>query len=176
MYSIAGFIGEDGYYDISNMADLEFLDLYDNRLTSVDISKNTKLKELRINVGNSISTIDFSNNPMLENISANSSGLQGNVDISNLTELKIFNVAFNDITSIDFSNNTKLKYLEIDGNQITGEIDVSNCTNLLEFYASNGNNISCIKVNQAQLDAYNGNNVPEGFKWQLSVEPKLNCN
>ena len=49
-------------------------------------------------------------------------------------------------------------------------------TNLLEFYASNGNNISCIKVNQAQLDAYNGNNVPEGFKWQLSVEPKLNCN
>ena len=176
MCSIAGFIGEDGYYDISNMADLEFLDLYDNRLTSVDISKNTKLKELRINMGNSISTIDFSNNPMLENISANSSGLQGNVDISNLTELQILNLANNDINAIDVSNNTKLKYLEIDGNQITGEIDVSNCTNLLEFYASNGNNISCIKVNQAQLDAYNGNNVPEGFKWQLSVEPKLNCN
>ena len=175
MCSIEGFIGEDGYYDISNMADLEFLDLYDNRLTSVDISKNSKLKEIRINIGNSISTIDFSNNPMLEIILANSSGLQGNVDISNLTELKIFNVAYNDITSIDFSNNTKLKYLEIDGNQISGEIDVSNCTNLLEFYASSGNNISCVKVNQAQLDAYNGNNVPDGFKWQLSVEPTLNC-
>ncbi|MGB2138470.1 MAG: hypothetical protein ACPHVP_06315, partial [Flavobacteriales bacterium] len=41
MCSIEGFIGEGGHYDISNMPDLIFLDLYDNRLTSVDISNNT---------------------------------------------------------------------------------------------------------------------------------------
>lgn len=175
MCSIEGFIGEGGHYDISNMPGLIFLDLYDNRLTSVDISNNTKLEEIRINMGNSISTIDFSNNILLETVLANNSGLDGELDISNLTELKVLNVANNSINIINFSNNTKLEYLEINGNQIEGEIDVSNCTNLIEFYANYGNNISCIKVNQAQLDAYNGINIPEGFKWELSTEPTVDC-
>lgn len=176
MCSIEGFIGPGGHYDISNMSDLEFLDLYDNRLTSVDISNNTKLKEIRINWGNTISTIDFSNNPLLETVLANSSGLEGELDVSNLLELKYLNVGYNKINSLDVSNNIKLEYLDINQNQIEGVIDVSNCTNLLEFYANFGNNISCIKVNQEQLDAYNGINVPEGFKWELSVEPTLGCN
>lgn len=173
MCSIEGFIGEGGHYDISNMSELIFLDLYDNRLTSVDISKNTKLEEIRINMGNSISTIDFSNNILLETVLANNSGLDGELDVSNLTELEVLNVAYNNISSINLLNNTKLKYLEINGNQIEGEIDVSNCTNLLEFYANYGNNFSCIIVNQEQLDAYNGVNPPDGFKWELSIEPTL---
>ena len=134
MCSIEGFIGEGGHYDISNMADLIFLDLYDNRLTSVDISNNTKLEEIRINMGNSISTIDFSNNLLLETIEANYSGLEGELDVSNLTQLKKLDVSSNNINSINFLNNRKLEYLSISGNQIEGEIDVSNCTNLLEFY------------------------------------------
>ena len=176
MCSIEGFVGEGGHYDISNMPDLIFLDLYDNRLTSVDISNNTKLEEIRINMGNSISTIDFSNNIFLQTILANSSGLEGELDVSNLTELEVLNVAYNNISAVNFSNNTKLKYLEINGNQIEGKIDVSNCTNLLEFYANNGNNLSCIIVNQEQLDSYNGINPPDGFKWELSIEPTLACN
>ena len=127
-------------------------------------------------MGNSISTIDFSNNIFLQTILANSSGLEGEIDISNLTELEVLNVAYNNISAINFSNNTKLEYLEINGNQIEGEIDVSNCTNLLEFYANYGNNLSCIIVNQEQLDAYNGINPPDGFKWELSIEPTLECN
>ena len=176
MCSIEGFIGEGGHYDISNMPDLIFLDLYDNRLTSVDISNNTKLEEIRINVGNSISTIDFSNNIFLQTVLASNSGLEGELDVSNLTELEELNIANNNISAINFSNNTKLEYLEINGNQIEGEIDVSNCTNLLEFYANYGNNLSCIIVNQDQLDAYNGINPPDGFKWELSIEPTLVCN
>lgn len=176
MCSIEGFIGEGGHYDISNMPNLEFLDLYDNKLTSVDISNNTKLKEIRINMGNNITTIDFSNNALLETILANNSGLEGILDVSNLTELKTLNIAYNNISSTSFSNNTKLEYLEINGNQIEGEIDVSNCTSLLEFYASYGNNINCIIVNQEQLDAYNGIDTPDNFKWELSVEPTLECN
>jgi hypothetical protein len=176
MCSIEGFIGEGGHYDISNMPDLIFLDLYDNRLTSVDISNNTKLEEIRINIGNSISTIDFSNNIFLQTVLANNSGLEGELNVSNLTELEVLNVAYNNISSINFSNNTKLEYLEINGNQIEGEVDVSNCTNLLEFYAKYDNNLSCIIVNQEQLDAYNGINPPDGFKWELSIEPTLDCN
>ena len=94
----------------------------------------------------------------------------------NLTQLKKFDVSSNNINSINFLNNRKLEYLSISGNQIEGEIDVSNCTNLLEFYANYVNNLSCIIVNQEQLDAYNGINPPDGFNWELSIEPTLACN
>lgn len=176
MCSIEGYIGEGGYVDLSNMADLEFLDLYDNRLTALDISNNTKLKEIRINIGNSIPSIDLSNNPLVEIILANNSGLKGDLEVSNLTALKILNIANNEIETIDLSNNTKLEYLELNNNKITGTIDVSNCTNLLEFYALFNDNIACIKVNQTQLDAINGVNVPENFNWQLPISVSLDCN
>lgn len=175
MCSIQGYIGQGGYYDISNMTDLELLDLYDNKLTSVDISGNPKLKEIRINWGNNISSIDFSNNTLLETILANSSGLEGNFNVSNLTELKVLNIGSNNIQTIDLSNNTKLEYLELTGNNISGPIDVSGCENLLEFFANGNSNITCIKVNQSQLDALNEVNVPEGFNWQLPIEATLTC-
>ena len=106
------------------------------------------------------------------------SSLDGKTDRQrvNEDEFEVLNVAYNNISAINFSNNSKLKYLEINGNQIEGKIDVSNCTNLLEFYANNGNNLSCIIVNQEQLDAYNGINPLDGFKWELSIEPSLECN
>ena len=158
------------------MTDLEFLDLYDNNLTGVDISSNTKLKEIRINMGNTISSIDFSNNPSLEYIIANSSGLEDDLDISNLSQLKILNIGYNNIKTIDLSNNTKLEYLELSGNDISGSVDVSGCENLLEFFALGNSNITCIKVNQSQLDALNNVNVPSGFNWELPIEATLTCN
>ena len=176
MCSIEGYIGQGGYYDISNMTDLEFLDLYDNNLTGVDISSNTKLKEIRINMGNSISSIDFSNNPSLEYILANSSGLEDDLDVSNLSELKILNIGYNNIKTIDLNNNTKLEYLELSGNDISGSVDVSGCENLLEFFALGNSNITCIKVNQSQLDALNNVNIPAGFNWELPIEATLTCN
>ena len=106
---------------------------------------------------------------------ANSSGLEGNFNVSNLTELKVLNIGSNNIQTIDLSNNTKLEYLELNRNNISGSIDVSGCENLLEFFANGNSNITCIKVNQSQLDALNEVNVPEGFNWQLPIEATLTC-
>ena len=92
MCYIDGYIGEGGYLDISNLTQLEFLDLYDNNLTSVDISNNPNLNEIRLNFTYNITTMDFSNNLHLETILLNQSNLQGTLDVSmceNLTELNV---------------------------------------------------------------------------------------
>ncbi|MDG2193508.1 MAG: hypothetical protein P8K77_01375 [Polaribacter sp.] len=92
MCSINGFIGEGGYIDISNLTQLEFLDLYDNNLTSVDISNNPNLKEIRLNFTYNITSMDFSNNTLLETVLFNNSNLQGVLDVSmceNLVELNV---------------------------------------------------------------------------------------
>ena len=92
MCYIDGYIGEGGYLDISNLTQLEFLDLYDNNLTSVDISNNPNLNEIRLNFTYNITTMDFSNNLLLETILLNQSNLQGTLDVSmceNLTELNV---------------------------------------------------------------------------------------
>ena len=92
MCDIDGFIGEGGYLDISNLTQLEFLDLYDNNLSSVDISNNPNLTEIRLNFTYNITTMDFSNNLLLETVLLNQSNLQGTLDVSmceNLTELNV---------------------------------------------------------------------------------------
>ena len=64
---------------------------------------------------------------------------------------------------------------------------MSNCVNLSWFnILGNEHNIKCIRVNQQQLDALNGVNVPDGFDWALGfyvdengeqkpVEVSLDC-
>jgi hypothetical protein len=92
MCYIDGYIGEGGYLDISNLTQLEFLDLYDNNLTSVDISNSPNLKEIRLNFTYNITSIDFSNNTLLETVLFNNSNLQGVLDVSmceNLVELNV---------------------------------------------------------------------------------------
>ena len=92
MCDIDGFIGEGGYLDISNLAQLEFIDLYDNNLSSVDISNNPNLTEIRLNFTYNITIMDFSNNLLLETVLLNQSNLQGTLDVSmceNLTELNV---------------------------------------------------------------------------------------
>ena len=127
-----GFIGEGGYYDISHLSQLEFLDLFNNNFTSVDLSGNPNLQEVRLH--------------------------------------------WNDLTSIDLSNNTLLESLAMPGNDLQGTLDVSMCENLMSLNVSMNFNLTCIKVNQTQLDNIN-NPTPE-FEWEYpsNVTISLDCN
>ena len=91
---------------------LKKLEVFNNELTSLDVSQNTALKEL-----------DFSNN------------LITSIDISQntaLTSLVCFN---NQLTSIDVSQNIALATLAITNNQLTSINLISN-TNLTQLYCS----------------------------------------
>ena len=148
---MSGHIGPGGYFDLSNLTQLEGLSLGDNNLTSVDISNNNNLQILKLG-GNNISEID----------------------ISHLVSLTEFSIPESPITSIDLSANTQLYELSLSQCDLQGTLDVSMLENLMKFSVCGNPNLTCIKVNQAQLD--NINNPPAEFLWHLcSITVSLDC-
>jgi hypothetical protein len=170
--------------DTSKNPNLEWISI-DNTQAKVelDFSKNTKITMLSID-DCKVDELDLSNNDKIEYLTISKNFIQS-IDLSNLTQLKSLKGSFNKLKSIDVSNNPNLEVLSLDGNEITENIDVSNCINLIELRTV-GNNYRCLKVNQQQLDALNGVNVPDGFDWALGfysdengsidVEVSLDCN
>jgi hypothetical protein len=172
--------------ELLNHPNLWRLSLGRNSLTSIDLTSLTSLELLYID-NNELSSIDLSNNSKIIEMNLNFNNLQ-DIDISNLVELKYLSLGWNQLENIDLTKNINLEELNLSSNLFKDNIDVSNCINLIEFnILGNEHNIKCIKVNQQQLDALNGVNVPDGFNWglgnyvdengeQQSVEVSLDCN
>ncbi len=106
---------------IENFTELEYLFLFDNSLTSIDLSKNTKLKNL-----------DVSTNKLT------------NIDLSANVNLECLDISYSSISSIDLSKNVNLTDLHAEGGGLTG-IDLKNNTNLVNAWLSN-NKIESIDV------------------------------
>ena len=105
----------------SEIADLKGIELFEeltnldcqkNKLTSLDLQKNTKLTYLNC-YGNSLTSLDVSKN----------------------TELTVLICVNNSLTSLDVSKNTALTWLYCDKNRLTS-LDVSKNTALKELYCS----------------------------------------
>ena len=172
--------------ELLNHPNLWRLSLARNSLTSIDLTSLKSLELLYID-NNELSSIDLSNNSKITEINLNFNNLQ-DIDISNLVELKYLNLGWNQLENIDLTKNINLEELNLNSNLFKDNIDVSNCINLIKFsILGNEHNIKCIKVNQQQLDAINGDNVPDGFDWALGyyvdengeqqpVEVSLDCN
>ena len=104
--------GDVRYKNISSLEGIQYfinlivLNCHSNRLTSLDVSKNTKLTELMCSY-NQLTSLDVSKN----------------------TELIDLMCSYNQLTSLDVSKNTWLGYLACDNNQLTS-LDVSKNTEL----------------------------------------------
>jgi Leucine-rich repeat (LRR) protein len=172
--------------ELLNHPNLWRLSLERNSLTSIDLTSLTSLELLYID-NNELSSIDLSNNSKIIEMNLNFNNLK-DIDISNLVELKHLSLDGNQLENIDLTKNIKLEELNLGSNLFKDNIDVSNCVNLSWFnILGNEHNIKCIRVNQQQLDALNGVNVPDGFDWALGfyvdengeqkpVEVSLDCN
>ena len=99
------------------------LTCYDNKLTSLDLSKNVALVNLYC-YSNSLTSLDLSKN----------------------IELKECFVKNNSLTSLDPSQNTKLVQLECSDNKLT-EIDLSKNIKLVNFYCDN-NSVAKLDVSK----------------------------
>ncbi len=135
--------------DISGIEDFEALDnlwLNDNMLTSMDVSKNTKLKFIFID-NNQVATLATGTLPSLEKIGAKN----------------------NLLSSLDLSANTALQFLDIPGNNLSS-VDVSNNSQLNNF-DSTGNPLTCIQVNQTQLNA-----IPSQWTKDEATSYNIDCN
>lgn len=118
---------------------LTVLDCSKNKLTALDVSKNTKLKQLHCNGNqlpvlnvtkntaltklicgsNQLITIDVSKNTALMQLNCNNNHLT-KVDVSSNKELTTMNCAQNPITALDLSKNPKMTGLSINRSNIKG--------------------------------------------------------
>ena len=108
---------------IEHFTALETLYCYDNRLTSLDVSKNTALKELWC-YNNRLTSLDVSKNTALTSLVCFDNQLTS-LDVSKNTALISLNCEYNGLTSLDVSKNTALIWLACVGNKLTS-LDLSN--------------------------------------------------
>ena len=142
---------------------LESLTCYNTWLYSLDVSKNTALKELICN-SNRLTSVNVSNNNALEKLDIYNTPL-ATLDVSSCTALTELSCSRNKLTSLDVSKNTVLEKLYCFENQLSSlivsgsvalttlscennrlaSLDVSECAALKSL------NISCNQITTLDL-------------------------
>ena len=117
--------------DVSKNTVLQELVCWENQLTSLDVSQNTALQELAC-FENQLTSLDVRQNPALQKLSCWDNRLTS-LDVSKNTELTYLKCSYNRLTELDVSKNTELTYLDCGYNRLT-ELDVSQNTKLTELY------------------------------------------
>ena len=101
---------------------LETLYCYNNKLTSLDVSKNPELKSLWC-YNNQLTSLDVTQNTGLEYLSCSRNPL-GSLDVSKNINLKTLYCEQSNLTSLDLSQNHKLEMLYAKKNRLTS-LDLS---------------------------------------------------
>ena len=126
--------------EISNLTGIEafraltVLKINTNKLTSVDLSKNTDLIEL-YSKSNELTSLDISKNTALTILHLHNNQLTS-LDVSKNIALTTLYCGHNQLTSLDVSKNTALTNLRSNSNQLTS-FDVGKNTALIELHCSN---------------------------------------
>lgn len=137
---------------IENFVNLESASLYVNQVKALDLSKNTKLKNLLVVAP--LSSLDLSKN----------------------TELETLDLTTNDtgMTSLDLSNNTnltKLRYYRSGGDGLS-TINLSNCTLLTDIQIEYATNLTQLDIpNKEAVTILMLTNTP--LKFDLTAFPNL---
>lgn len=176
--SITDLTGIEAFINLSE------LKLYNNSLTTLDVSSNTKLKLLAFG-SNAISNIDVSANTELVQITCSFNALT-DLDVSKNTKLEYLYAHNNQLTSIDVRQNPLLTVLTCNNNQLSS-IDVT-ANSLLERLDAQNNQITVVDItsndslvwldvlnNQlVSLNVANGNNT-NFDKMSASNNTSLSC-
>lgn len=115
--------------DLSKTSMLNNLNVYMNPIRSIDVSGQPYLLELDASYCE-LSSIDVTHNPELRSFTCYGNNLTS-VDLSKNPELLVCNVKVNELESIDLSNNPKLEEVNVANNYLT-TIDLSMLPSLVE--------------------------------------------
>ena len=140
--------------DLTNLSNLEELDLVGNFISKIDLTNLKKLKNIKLDLGFLTKNINFSNNPNLEYIE-----LSGNIPL----------VLKN--RTIDFTNNIKLKTLIIKDNNLE-TLNLEKNINLEKIDLTN-NNLTNLKLNNEKLEYLNLSNNKNFKNINVTKLPKL---
>ncbi len=136
--------------DIHNQKGIEYftalkdLNCMTNKLTTLNLSKNTALEKLECR-GNRLTTINLLENRKLRSLKCGGNQLTS-LDVSNCTELDTLACSGNPLKILDVSKNTKLTYLGCYSNQLTA-LDLSKNT-VLNFLQCNNNQLTVLDVSK----------------------------
>jgi Leucine-rich repeat (LRR) protein len=120
--------------DVSACTVLKLLSCSMNRLTTLDILKNSALEELYC-YNNQIKSLDVSSNTVLTVLSCGSNQLSA-LDVSNNNALIKLSCVSNSLTSLDVSNCSVLDGLACSSNQLTS-LDISNNDKIVDLFIEN---------------------------------------
>lgn len=119
--------------DVSNLSQLEDLDLAYTGMSALDISHNPKLRKLRA-YGNKLSALDITKAPELTYLDVKSNKLE-ELNTTNNNKLETLLAQNNLLTSLDVSAMSNLVELDFSNNQISN-VNVTNAVNLKKLGAS----------------------------------------
>jgi len=161
--NISDFTGLEAFINITEL----YCD--NNNLTSLDLSKNTKLTRLFCS-SNKLTSLDLSKNTELTVLSCSSNKLTS-LDLSKNTELTYLSCSHNKLTNLDLSKNTKLTVLSCSSNKLTS-LNVKNGNNSIieTFHAENNFELSCIKVDDVEYSNKNWKNKDIEAKYKEICE------
>ena len=117
--------------DVSKNMALETLNCSLNKLTTLDMSANTALTSLKCSA-NSLITLDVSANTALTSLNCSSNSLTG-LDVSKNTALEELDCSVNSLTALDLSTNTALECLYCFRNKLS-VLEIGACPNLVDAY------------------------------------------
>ena len=123
----------------------------ENKLTALDVSKNTALTDLDCS-SNQLTTLDVSKNTALTDLDCGRNQLT-TLDVSKNTALTYLSCGYNQLTTLDVSKNTALTYLSCRNNQLT-TLDVSKNTALTKLSCDN-NQLTSLDVSNTDMDDLN---------------------
>lgn len=132
-------LSDESISDMTGIAafnNLETLDLYNNNISSIDLSQLTALDFVDLSK-NELSQLDVSNNVLLEQLWLDHNNLES-LDVTQLDLLEELFLDDNGISQLDVSNNLALKRLELENNNLEN-IDLSALTDLRRLYINNNN-------------------------------------
>lgn len=139
---------------------------YDNQLSSLDVSKNTKLFFLECNK-NQLTTLNVSKNANLEYLYCYDNCLTA-LDINENAKLKILYCNSNKISALCVNKHATLANLNCQNNKLT-TLDVSECVNLEYLYCSNNPGNGEVFPLTAWFDE---SNMPQGLSKEWTYNGK----
>lgn len=179
VFEAISFTGTINIYNkgITNLTGIEafvnmaVLQCHVNNLTSLDISKNTKLTGLYCG-NNQLTTLDVSQNTALTNIYCENNKI-ASLDVTKNTVLAAISCGGNLLANLDTSKNTNFRWLYCPRNPLLTNLNLKNGNNnnLSSIYIAENPNLTCV-----QVDDVNYANSQPSYLWTKDATASYNTN
>lgn len=162
--------------DLTNLVALQTLVLDEINISTLDISQNTSLFDLRLIDLPNLLSLDLSQNTMINQMQLSQLPIT-TLDVAQNTQLNIVNFDQLQVTSLDFSNNPLSNIVGVSNNALLENLDMRNGNNTALASSPNftlNPNLNCIDVDDVAYANANWTNIDPGTTFSLDCSVPSN--